>query len=254
MLIKWNRRINNGSVTLEACLTIPLFLFFFFSIASIIMTFFGEAHIHQSLATAGEVISRNYYSNQPASEDTVSDGMYYLLLNKQFSDALGDDFFVNKVVSGGKKGIVLSYIPDNENSKIFYLHANYLININIPVIGRLSAKRTVTIKQKGFVGYKRGEEAIDPYVYITPNQAVYHCSRSCTHLSLSVRTIDGNNRNLYKPCGFCRYEQNDCGKIYVARTSDLYHESRTCSGLKRSVTRVKKSMVPGLPPCERCGR
>lgn len=255
MHLKFDRFTKNvGSITVESCLTIPLFLFFFLAVASIIMIFFGEAHIHQSLATAGEIISRYYYIQQDKGDEHNFDIVNSKLLKKEFLKALGDDFYVSRSVSGGKNGIILTYRRDYENPKIFYLIANYQIKFYIPAIGSFHGKRTVTIKQKGFVGYTKGEEEIDPYVYITPNQEVYHCSRNCTHLSLSVREIDGSNRNLYEPCHFCRYRVNDTGRIYVARTTNVYHENRGCSGLKRSVRRVKKSSVSGLPPCERCGR
>lgn len=245
---------NSGSVTVEACFTIPLFLFFFMGIASIIMIFFAECHIHQSLADAGEVISKYYYQQQNLWDTEDFPSIYPTLLKKEFENTLGDDFYVSRIVDGGRDGIHLLYKTDDKNPKIFYINACYFVNFSVPVFGRFRIQRTVTVKQKGFVGYTRGEEEIDPYVYITPHQAVYHCSRNCTHLSLSVRALDSSNRSIYEPCRFCRYDNNESGTIYVARTSNLYHENRNCSGLKRTVTRVKKSSVLGLPPCERCGR
>ena len=242
---------NRGSATIEACFTIPIFLFFFLAIASMIMMFFAEAHIHQSLAASGDVISRYCYINQ---EKKVSDGVYYLLLKKEFTKFIGNDYFVEQSVSGGKKGVHLVFKRDNDNEKVFCIKAVYKIKIYLPILGSFYTKRSVFIKQKGFVGFTKDEEEIDTYVYITPNQEVYHCSRNCTHLSLSVREVNGNNRSLYEPCHYCRYATNDNGTIYVARTGNVYHESRMCSGLKRSVTRVKKSSVMGLPPCKRCGR
>lgn len=245
---------HTGAVTVEACLVIPLFLFFFLSMASIIMIFFCDAHIHQSLSDTGQVISRQCYKNQIIANESISNISDGIVLNTQFLKFLGNDFFVERVVLGGRHGITLSLTEDNKNPKIFYLKADYVIKVHVPILGTLKRKGQAIVKQKGFVGYTKGEEEIDPYVYVTPNQAVYHCSRSCTHLSLSVREVSDANRSLYKPCRFCRYAENNSGTIYVTRTSNLYHESRGCSGLKRSVTRVKKSMVAGLPPCGRCGR
>lgn len=244
-----------GSVTVEACLSLPLFLFFFMAIASMIMIFFAECHIHQSLVEAGEEISKQCYWQQQYSQET--EGTIYLnhgFLKKQFLSSLGEDFYVSHVVAGGKNGILLTISVDQNNSKIFFVDAGYNIQFDVPIIGNFYVHRVVTVKQKGFVGYTQGEEVIDAYVYVTPNQAVYHYSRNCTHLSLSVSVLDGSNRNLYKPCRLCRYANNESGNIYVARTSDLYHENRNCSGLKRSVIRVKKGSVTGLPPCERCGK
>lgn len=251
----YKSKYNKGSVTVEACLTLPLFLFFFMAVASMIMIFFAEGHIHQSLVEAGEEVSKQCYWQQQYAQGT-GESIYLNqgVLKNRFLSSLGEDFYVSHVVAHGKNGIILTISVDHENPKIFLIDAGYDIRFDIPIIGNFCLHRVITVKQKGFVGYTQGEEKVDAYVYVTPNQAVYHCSRNCTHLALSVSALDGSNRNLYKPCRLCKNANHEGGKIYVARTSDIYHENRNCSGLKRSVIRMKKSSVIGLPPCERCGR
>lgn len=243
---------NRGSVTVEACFTVPLFLFFFLSIVSMIMVFFAEAHIRQSLGEACEYTSQLCYLEGLEDSETlqVNEDVLY----KTFYSYLGEDFYIDKVILGGKSGISVYVEPDKDNKKIFLGKAKYNIKFTIPMIGTFKINRSVSVKQKGFVGYRAGEEEVCEYVYVTPNQAVYHCSRECTHLKLSVNSISSNQINQYTPCGFCGNKKNDTGRIYVARTTDIYHQDRNCSGLKRTVSRVKKSSVKGLSSCSRCGR
>ena len=45
-------RRQKGFITVEACMVVPLFLFFMLAMASVIMLLLAEAHIHQSLVEA----------------------------------------------------------------------------------------------------------------------------------------------------------------------------------------------------------
>lgn len=247
-----------GSVTVEACFMVPLFLFFFLAIANILMIFFAEGHIYQSLAEASEYTSQYCYLQDRLLENSESLNKTTVAktgtLIQKFHQYLGDDFYVEKVVTDGKKGIYLSLLTDENNQKIFHAKASYKIRFNIPVFGTFSMKRKVDIKQKGFVGYTKGEEEVEEYVYVTPNQEVYHCSRSCSHLVLSIRSLSKKQAGHYNPCHFCGKNPVSSNTIYITKSSSLYHTEKSCSGLKRTVKRVKKSTVGGLPPCKRCGR
>ncbi|MBD8973572.1 MAG: hypothetical protein EGQ63_07000, partial [Clostridiales bacterium] len=97
--------------------------------------------------------------------------------------------------------------------------------------------------------FEPGEEE-DCYVFITPNQEVYHMRRDCTHLELKVQKTSGTAG--LSPCRYCGRRKT--GNYYIAKDGRVYHCNRDCSGLKRTVSRVRKKEVPGLGPCQRCGR
>ena len=247
--------MNKGYITVEACLVVPLFLFFWLAMANIYMVLFAEAHIHQALAeaandTAGQCyLEKKLLSDKNTSIEKLVNQVYTAA---QFRTYLGDDFFVEQCVSGGKQGVLITVKKDSKNAKVFLVKATFMVKLQIPVLGDFHIALTDTIKQKAFVGYSP-EETSDRYVYITPNQAVYHTRRSCTHLALEVdeKMISGSSG--YVPCGFCAKNGRNAGKIYVARTSNVYHYSKSCSGLKRTVSRVKLSELSGMGACLRCG-
>lgn len=275
------REKNVGSVTVEACLVVPLFLFFMLAMADMFMLFMAEAHIHQSLAEAAGYTAQYAYlenrlrmhkgnqttdKNQTEQEKpdlkeasqkekgSLSDLIHSAILIKKFHEYLGDDFYVEKMIAGGRDGIAVSIKMDTDNSKIFLAEAHYRGIFDVPLLGSMSISLSNQMKQKAFLGYSKEDQEMDSYVYVTPEQSVYHMRRSCTHLSLSIYRAASSQKKNYVPCSFCGKEPDVNGTIYLTRTTNVYHNSAGCSGLKRSVRRVKMSEVRGLAPCSRCGK
>jgi hypothetical protein len=101
-------------------------------------------------------------------------------------------------------------------------------------------------------------------VYITEHGTVYHLSKKCSHLTLSIKETDIGSmkdlRNLsggkYKECEICDdYEiELDNLKVYITDYGDRYHKSLSCSGLKRTIKAIPKSEVGDRSPCKRCGK
>lgn len=237
---------NQGSATLEASIIIPLFLFFMLALGQIGMLLMAQAHIYQSLAEAAAHVAGEIYNLDNC--DVVLQ-----LLPLQFRKYLGDDFFVDRTVAGGGSGIVIHVTRDQENPKIFYAKADYGVRLSVPVLSTKVLLLHEEIKQKCFLGYSKEEKSED-YVYITPNQEVYHLKRSCSHLSLQISRKSSVGVKVYEPCRFCGKKENDKGAIYIGKEKKTFHYRRDCSGLKRTVIRVKKSEVHGRPACLRCGR
>lgn len=246
-------RVNKGSVTVEACLVVPLFLFFMLSVAGIYMILIAEAHIHQSLAEAADYTAQYcYLESRISTENGIDNLICHGILSKRFRTCLGKDFYVEKMVVNGAGGILMTVETDKENPKIFLVELRYFVKIKIPVLGEFHAALSNRIKQKAFLGYSR-EEQSDCYVYITPNQEVYHTRRSCTHLELQVKKLGIEKKGNYKPCSFCGRKADGGKSIYVARTGDVYHCNMDCIGLKRTVKRIRLVQAGGLGPCLRCG-
>lgn len=241
---------NRGSVTVEASLVVPLFLFFLLTVVKLYGMLFAEAKIHQALAeAAGYTAQYCYLESRIKTEKHTQITANTAILSSQFRRYLGEDSWVVRNVSGGKNGIVISRKIDEVNPKIFYARADYCLGVKIPFLGTYQMRRTSVIKQKAFLGFEPGEEE-DCYVFITPNQEVYHMRRDCTHLELKVQRTSGTAG--LSPCRYCGGRQT--GNYYIAEEGRVYHCNRDCSGLKRTVHRVNKKKVAGLGPCQRCGR
>jgi len=247
---------NKGSVTVEACVVIPLFLFFMLGIAEIYMLLMAEAHVHQSLAEAADYTAQYCYLESRLSSEKIQKVENFIrsgTLVKQFRMVLGEDFYVQQMIAGGRDGVVLTVTADRKNPKIFIAKARYFVKIKIPVIGEFRIELSNRIKQKAFLGYSK-EEQSECYVYVTPNQEVYHTRRSCSHLRLEVRKKSSKHKGNYTPCSFCSRENGSQSYIYVAKTGKVYHCNIGCIGLKRTVRRINIKEAGNLGLCQRCGR
>ena len=262
--MKLRKKIHQGVATVEACIVVPLFLFFLLAMANIYFLILAEAHIHQSLSEAAVYTAKYCYLEQTIRdrvseqkeelnvEDTLSVIVNSVVLKQQFIKCLGEDEIVEKVISGGKKGIVLYTETMGQSDNCFIAKAKYRVRMIVPVFGEFAISLCNQVKQKAFVGY-RSTEKMDSYVYITPNQQVYHLTRGCTHLSLDVSAKNSKDAFSYQACCYCGKSNYDKGMMYITRTSNIYHFNRDCSGLKRTIYRIKKSEVGGLLACQRCG-
>ncbi len=257
---------NKGYITVEASLVVPMFLFFFLAMVEMVMLLMAEAHIHQALAAATDYVAQHCYleqkilqkTSEKKKEQRVTTDVETLvdkaLLWKQFQDYLGEDFYVDRMISGGKSGIVVTVEQDKENQKVIQSFARYKAEAHLPLLGTYSINLSNQIKQKSFVGFSEEELYLeDSYVFVTPNREAYHLRRDCTHLMLKVKNVSASQKGRYNTCYYCGESQTETG-IYIAENGQVYHSKRDCIGLKRTVRRVKRSSVEGLGACSRCGK
>lgn len=126
----------------------------------------------------------------------------------------------------------------------------------------LVTKKAVVRAWVGYTGESFQHQAGEELVYITPEGTVYHKSRDCTYLRLSVRQIayanlkDERNQSggRYSPCEYCIRGDLKGGTVYITSYGGSYHSSAGCQGLKRTVMAVPLSEAGGRPCCSRCGR
>ncbi len=106
-------------------------------------------------------------------------------------------------------------------------------------------------------GDYREEEEI---VYITENGARYHMDTGCVSLRISVQTVHSSQlsamRNQsggrYYPCERCRPSKS--GVFFITRDGDRYHRGADCSSLKRTVRAVslEEAVKLGRSACSKC--
>lgn len=138
--------------------------------------------------------------------------------------------------------------------------------VELPFSRTFGGRRAVTqqVTVRGWIGYTGEsfrESMQEELVYVTPEGDVFHRSRDCTYLLLTVRTASSEHldeiRNLsggrYHPCEYCVGSGRPRGTVYITDYGTSYHNIRSCQGLKRTVMRVPLSRTGGLPGCSRCG-
>ena len=113
----------------------------------------------------------------------------------------------------------------------------------------------------GYTGESFQAGGKEELVYRTPEGEVYHRSRECTYLRLTIRSVTSaelsglrnESGGKYAPCEYCVKKQQTGVLVYITDYGSSYHNKSTCQGLKRTIMAVPLSQVGGLRSCSRCG-
>ncbi len=242
-----------ASLTVEAALCLPLFF-----LAAILIMMILDIHAaglaigNGAMAAARSSAARQYRSpsNDPAA------------LRADLVSAVGADRLDRSLVRGGSGGISTAKSTMDPVTGIGTLRWEYRISLPFPVFNTPIGRCEGRIRYKAWNGWHGGadDREKEEMVYVAENGVVYHRNPSCTHLALSITSVDIHNistcRNesggKYHACEFCGRFANSDGTVYIARDGDCYHSRRDCSGLKRTVEKIPISQVGGRRPCSRC--
>lgn len=98
-------------------------------------------------------------------------------------------------------------------------------------------------------------------VYITENGKVYHLSKNCTHINISVTKVmeskidnfrNSNGAKYYK-CELC-VKNGSCnnGSVYITAEGKRYHYNQGCGRIERTVIEIDKTEIKNRKMCDRC--
>lgn len=249
-----NRQHNRGSATLEAVCVMPILIAAFWMFYSMMQIFIMENHIYQAVNNTADAIAEvSYLQRELQADSSLLEWGETLLQLRSF---LGEDSGIERYVVGGKSGILLDGAPVIDEEGFVCIRVRYFVRIQAPILRDLWIPMNAQIRQKAYLGYTESEEMQgQKYVYVTEHSTVYHLTRSCSHLKLTIYPVAAASLNSQYPelrrCEYCGEKEADI--YYVTKTGDCYHSLRQCSGLKRTVRRVLRRQVPEYAPCSRCG-
>lgn len=219
-------------VSIEAAIAIPVFLFAFLEILSLL----------QCLSTYSGRLYRIKETIEPIS-------MYANALEELNIDLEEVSFM----------GIEINRQRDFVAARVQYKMepAIPLADVKIPMENYLFLRL--------WTGYDKDDELLEGYVYITKTGNVYHTFRDCSHLALSITSIpkedikDAKNESgeAYVNCPMCLEiveKEERLEYFYITRTGNKYHGNITCASLKRTVLCVSIEEVEGRALCKRCAK
>lgn len=257
-----------GSITIEASLAIPLFLFFVINLCSMFDILAIHIHLegalHQTakeMAVYGHAMDR-VDQNEILSSLAGSVAFSETYVRQQVNQIVGREYLDNSCIKNGSSGISYSFSRIMKDDRI-ELVAAYRVEPKIPYIGFKGFFMVTKCKVRAFTGYDNGgtdkKETEEQIVYITETGKVYHFSRNCTHLKLSIsrvnykdiRKLRNEGGEKYRPCEKCG--ENPEGTVYITKEGNRYHRTVSCSGLKRTIDAVPISKVGNRGACSRCG-
>ncbi len=257
-----------GSLTVEAALVFPLFIF---AIIAVIMIGEGvrfSGNMNASLMETGKTLSMYAYAGDRTSLMKGS-----LIGGKAVSLTLGKSLTLKDLdshkmglipVENGKSGLSFIHSCVMDKDQMIDLNTIWRMKVFFFLPGVEGFKVVDRARIRAFTGYDntrredRAEED-EEMVFITEKGRVYHRDRSCRHLNINIRQTSkasvGRERNCnggkYYPCEYCGGGSGDA--LYITEDGDRYHTKISCPGLKRSIHTVPISEVGGRPPCSHCG-
>ncbi len=283
---------TDGSMTVEAAMVVPVFLFFIMNVLFIFDMIRLQSNMLAALHETGTQISEYAYYyryglsdilNIQAGDDTyqgetgadfgIAEAAASFVLSETYvkekvTDHLGAGYLDKTCLSGGADSISYAQSQILAGGDNVDLIADYRVRpfIRIPGVDDFSMQNR--FYSHAWVGYDIGaepedhdkEDDDDPTVYYTASGTVYHCDRGCTYLNPSIRTVNASEldslRNKggakYYPCESCH--PSSTGTVLITSEGNRYHSSSTCPGIKRTVYEAKLSEVKGkMPACSKCG-
>lgn len=242
-----------GSVTIEAALAIPVFIFAILCLVYLLEIQAIEITIKAASQEAGK---------QAAVEMAQIPVLNVYNLQQDIIENIGSERLEKSIVEGGTQGIQCWSSYYNTLTEEVVVNVSYTIRLPVPGFLNLGMKKKEEVKIKAWTG--RAEQDLsedEAVVYVTDTGIVYHVDYHCSYLQLSITfipsssLIDVRNENggIYHPCEKCVHGQAMTG-VYITNYGTKYHNSLSCSGVKRSIQAVKKSEVAGMGACTKCAK
>ena len=254
-----------GSLTVETSLVLPLFLFLLVGILQLSRAVQTEGAVRTSLWEVGKRLSTYAYITECGEEEGLTDKLFgtgaMAYTYTTFLAHEGKEYWNNSMVSGGSNGFSFLLSTYLKEDGYLDLIVTYKLRIPFPLTGDIYLPQIQRCRVRGWIGEKDGVEEKEEMVYITESGTVYHLTRSCSHLTLTIQEISPGNlpqaRNSsggkYVPCEKCGKDSLQGKNYYITKEGDCFHTTRNCSGLKRTILTIPLSQVGSRSLCKRCG-
>lgn len=240
-----------GSYTLEAAVVFPLLAGFFVSILFFFRVLQVQTQVQEALYYAGR---------KTACEASVTDsaGALRAVAEAYFRKEVRTYEVPGKFIKGGSGGI--SLLRSRFSGSEITLCADYEVRLPIGFFAVKGMSVSQSSGSRKWTGDASEGNQTD-YVYVTAYGKVYHKSRSCPYLDLSIRGVisakitglRNKGGHKYYACPDCVAKNKKNQTVYITDYGTCYHNSLSCSGLKRTVSLVPLTEVGGRNCCKRCG-
>lgn len=269
-----------GSMTVEAALVLPLFIFLFCNILGMLDIIRLQCVMFAAVRETGtKVCEYAYYlaTAEASAEDAgieipdVPEGVPSFILSETYirndiQSYLGDEYIHQSLILGDSVSFLQSSILNGND--IVQIVADYRVEPFIPFIAPDSMSLQTRFVGHAWTGYEIADEhdagddtqEDDTVVYITPSGTVYHNSSDCTYLrprvhQTSAAVIDdlrSSNGSCYYACESCHPVK--AGTLYYTPDGNRYHSSASCNKIKRTIIETSLSSVQGSRhACSKCG-
>ncbi|MGX8714222.1 MAG: hypothetical protein ACSW8A_00535 [Lachnospiraceae bacterium] len=264
-------RSADGSVTVEASLSVFLFLAFFICLMSFYFLLDLEIRMQSALEDTAD-LQASYAVVVMGGED--GEGMFtgvmcaldYPAAKLSLVNQLGSSYIKKSWIKGGVGGISLlksRYLVGGDRIEVianYKVNLPYLAGVSIPIEQRAERRVWLGDKSSGESEEEEEEEEDDMIVYVTPTGVAYHLYPNCSYIKVKLTAVDAGKissmRNSggakYYPCESCK--PGTAGTVYIAEYGTRYHSSSSCKAIEKNPEAIHLSEVGSRHLCQRCAQ
>ena len=270
-----------ASLTIEAAVALPLFLFMMLILLFPIKLMEEERRLQNTAENIGRQLAAAEYVKSIGDDflkdkgnigemisgtaDTVEKGA---ALGRILAEAGKADSIAYPVI--GSETAVFSDAKGNDPA-MFRVELDYRLKLPFSTYSIPAVKKSMTVNRRAWIGSEGGRgrgryggdgdsEDEDRTVYLGKTSTVYHDDPNCHYLSNVMKTADasdmGNLRNesggKYHACPSCK--PGKTGAVYYFASGTAYHSSEHCKAITSYSRAVRLSEVKNMRACSYCGR
>lgn len=265
---------RRGSLTIEAAMVLPLFLFFMVLLMLPMQLMNKGRQVQTALEVTGEEVSQYAYVLEQRKQ------------GKRLNTSKADE------MSGELKGVlteqgILLYVRKRVEARVdisrlqsvSFVHSsilkdgetidlimNYRMDLPFSVFGLENIPMTARSCRRAWIGKAGNEQKRnsqkDELVYVGKNSTRYHKDPKCHYLYNDIQKVSMNDiknkRNRfgkkYQPCNVCGRFAGKNSMVFIMPGGEHYHSDKNCSSIKAYVKAVPLSEVEYLGPCSYCSQ
>ncbi len=265
-----------GSLSVEAALSLTLFFFFLLLLAVPMDLLNTQRKIQMVLETASREMSRQSWMyrqwGRQERESRTEQGLAeadtdMLSLFSQTAAALSLEHRVRTAAGEGKlEGLTCRATRISSDGELIDLRAEYRLKLPFSVFALDSIPFSARSRRRGWIGREGGAigrdgemKAAEQMVFVGRDSTRYHLSADCHYLSnqmqpaalASMREQRSASGVHYQPCHVCGSEAG--ATVYIFPNGEVYHSRPDCPSVGYYIRRVPLSEVEQLGPCSYCG-
>ena len=261
----------SASMTLEASIALPLFIFFFVNIIGAIEIIRVQSEMEGVLHQVGNEVAIKAYDIREGEDLIGVDEGGVLELGALSGYAIYqvkrklEDKLAGNAVMDGVNGVNMLASQVMTGGDIIDIVVDYKVHPIISLIGFKDFMVESRYYGHAWTGYDISgggnlEEMQEEMVYVTEHGTVYHRDIGCRYLKPNVKSVPfsqidslrNKDRSRYHSCMYCGGGVTG-GDVFITDYGDKYHTSVNCPGLKRKIYTIPISEVGGRGPCSSCG-
>ncbi|MGN0357380.1 MAG: TadE/TadG family type IV pilus assembly protein [Blautia sp.] len=264
-MVRKEKDFLRGSVTVEASLSLFLFLIFFICMMQFYMVLNLEIRVQSALEQTADsqaaYAAIKDYHDEDGSLSYIQCGLDYVYAKSNVIRLLGKEYLDSSWIKDGSGGLHLEKSNFLKDGETLTLVVSYKIEIPLFVIPKITVVQQT--HRRIWIGddsseMEESKKSVGNKVYVTKNGSVYHLYADCSYIDVKLRTVSAKSleylRNddgsIYYACESCHPEKN--GTVYITSYGNRYHAFKECSAIEREVIQIGEDEIGNRNLCSKC--